>query len=147
MKTINDKDKFQVAVDYLCEYSGVKIAVISDSEGLPIAQSSPEGLDGSDLAGLGLEMIRKLDIEMDGLVEPGCELISFKTKSEWVTIIDGERFSLLVIAERRVDDLLNVRIQKSIDMITNHFKEKYQAFEPIKKKSASSVKKLEDTHV
>ena len=28
MKTINDKDKFQVAVDYLCEYSGVKIAVM-----------------------------------------------------------------------------------------------------------------------
>ena len=61
MKATNQLDRFQVSVEYLTEYSGVKGAVIADREGLVIATSPREGFDSELCAAIGLDLVKIID--------------------------------------------------------------------------------------
>lgn len=148
MKETNQTDKFQVSVDYLTEYAGVKGAVVTDREGLVVATSPRDGVDGELYAAIGLNLIEVLDRNLDRLINPGCEFLSAKTGKEWITIARTSIFYLIVVADRKADDLLSVRISRSLEMISLHMKDKYPALqffdESAEQKSEMSV---EATHV
>ena len=127
MKTAKQQNKFQTAVEYLTDYAGVKGALITDSEGLTIIKSPDEGFDGDYCAAVGLELISVMDKNLRGLAEPGCEFLSLKTGQDWVTVAKSSIFYLIVIAERKADDLLSVRISRALEMIMSYMKEKYPA--------------------
>ncbi len=114
-------------MDYLIEYSGVMGAVIADREGLVIACSRP-GLRKAELyAALGPEIFRTSDSIIGKLVDPGCKYVSIKTRDRWLTVASVKNLHLIVLADQKADDLLNVRIQRTLDMIGNHLKDKYPA--------------------
>ncbi len=54
---------------------------------------------------------------------------------------------LIVLADRKADDLINVRIARSLDMISSHMKEKYPALLSLESVERKSVKSVEATHV
>ena len=147
MKAENQKDRFQVAVDYLSEYSGVKIALVFDKEGLVVAQNSPSAIDGEPIAAIGLEFLKVNNEYAKQLVGPGCEAISLKTDKDWIVLADSGEFYLFVLAERRVDDLLSVRVQRSVEMITNFVDKKYPELNSSNKPNTPVAKKVEATHV
>ena len=124
-KTATNKDRFQAAVDYLSEYAGVKGAVIVDSEGLAIAKSGQKDFDSDNYAAIGFQLVSTVNGALPKLIKPGIELISIKTSSDWLTIARSASLFLVVAAERSADDLLNIRITRSLDMVTAHVKEKY----------------------
>lgn len=127
MKGINKDCRLQTAVNYVTEYSGVTGAVIADREGLVIV-CGPPGLEEEELYGaLGPEIFRVSDGMIGRLVEPGCKYVSIKTLDSWLTVASVLGFHLIVLADKKADDLLNVRIQRTLDMISNHIKEKYPA--------------------
>lgn len=127
MKGINKDCRLQAAVDYLTEYSGVMGAVIADREGLVVA-CSPRGLKNDELyAALGPEIFRASDGMIGRLIDPGCKYVSIKTDKRWLTVAAIMNFHLVVLAGEKADDLLNVRIQRTLEMIANHIKEKYPA--------------------
>ncbi len=148
MKPAKQIDKFQVSVDYITEYSGVKRAVIIDREGLVVATSAQDSVDAELWAAMCLNLVDIMDRNMTGLIDPGCEFLSVKTGKDWITVARTSIFYLIVVADRKADDLLNVRISRSLDMISAHMKDKYPALlffdGPAEQKS---VKSVEATHV
>lgn len=148
MKATSQINKFQVSVDYVTEYSGVKGAVIADQEGLVMATSPQDGVDAELYAAIGLNLVEIMDKNLARLIDPGCEFLSVKTGKDWITVARTSVFYLIVVADRKADDLINVRISRSIKMISSYMKEKYPAQlifdEPVKQES---VKSVEATHV
>ena len=147
-KAAINKDRFQVAVDYLSEYAGVRGAVIFDSEGLTIARSGQKNFDGDKHAALGFLLVGAIDAALPRLTEPGIEFLSIKTSKEWLTIARSASLFLVVAAERSADDLLNIRITRSLEMVASHLKEKYpyylsQALPRVKE----PAKEMEEIHV
>ncbi|MEE9554884.1 MAG: roadblock/LC7 domain-containing protein [candidate division Zixibacteria bacterium] len=126
MKTAK-QNKFQTAVEYLTDYSGVKCALIADSDGLIIISSPAADFDGELCAAVGLDLVDLLDKNLRGIAESGCEFLTVKTGADWITIAKTSIFYLIVIAERKADDLLGVRISRALEMISSYMKEKYPA--------------------
>ncbi len=126
MKTAK-QNKFQAAVEYLNDHAGVKAALITDSEGLVIFGNTGDQFDSDLCAAVGLDLIALLDKNFRGIIEPGCDFLSVKTSSDWITVAKSSIFYLIVIADRKADDLLSVRIAKALEMISSYLKEKYPA--------------------
>jgi len=127
LRGLNKDCKLQAAVNYVAEYSGVMGAVIADREGLVIVCSPPGLKNGELYAALGLDIIRNADGSVGKLIDPGSRHVSVKTKDRWFTVAATLNFLLIVLADKKADDLLNVRIQRTLDMIANHVKDKYPA--------------------
>jgi predicted regulator of Ras-like GTPase activity (Roadblock/LC7/MglB family) len=127
LKGLNNDCRLQEAVDYLAEYSGVIGTVIADREGLTVA-CSPPALRHEDIyAALGPEIFKEANSRIARLIDPGCRYVSIKTADRWLTVAGTLDFYLVVLADKKADDLLNVRIQRTLEMIANHIKEKYPA--------------------
>ncbi|UCC79214.1 MAG: hypothetical protein JSW64_13200 [Candidatus Zixiibacteriota bacterium] len=148
MKVIKGDCRLQTAVDYLTDYTGVIGAVIADHEGLVVVCSPPSLMHGEKFAALGPEMFDIADRIIGKIITPGCRHISLRTGDRWLTVAATLNFRLVVLADEKADDLLNVRIQRALEMIANHIKEKYPAEvysarpEAIKKEEA-----MEASHV
>ncbi len=147
MKATNQINKFQVSVDYLTEYSGVKGAVIIDREGLVVATSPQDGVDAELYGAIGLNLAEIVDRNLAKLIDPGCEFLSVKTGKDWITVARTSIFYLIVLADRKANDLINVRIARSLDMISSHMKERYPALLSLESDERKSVKSVEATYV
>jgi predicted regulator of Ras-like GTPase activity (Roadblock/LC7/MglB family) len=146
-KALKNVDRFQVSVDYLTEYSGVKGALISDSEGLVISRSGSKGFNAELYAATVLTLVKSLDQQLVKLVKPGTEYLTIKTRHDWITIAHSSSFYLIVAADRQADDLLNIRISRSMEMISTHLKNKYPALLLGKVGIAKAAKNMEEVHV
>ena len=71
--------------------------------------------------------IKIIDRNLTKLIDPGCEFLSVKTDKDWITIAQTSVLYLIVVADRKADDLLSVRISRSLGMISSHVKDKYPA--------------------
>jgi predicted regulator of Ras-like GTPase activity (Roadblock/LC7/MglB family) len=139
-------DKLQVALDYLTEYSGVRGAAIADNEGLVITKSGLEDFNADLFAATSLVLNSVMDRELVKITDSQLEFVSIKTAQDWITVARSGRFTLIVAAERRTDDLLGVRISRALEMITAHLKAKY----PVLSQSFSTDGKariMEEIHV
>jgi predicted regulator of Ras-like GTPase activity (Roadblock/LC7/MglB family) len=143
LKAEKQMDKFQVSLDYLTEYSGVKSAIICDREGLVISKSSQEEGHDELYAAAGLELIRMIDRGLARMVNPGCDYLSVKTGQDWVIVAQASIFYLIVRADRTVDDLLNIRVSRSLEMISSYLDERFKALladdEPKNRKTVKST--------
>lgn len=140
-------DKFQASLDYLTEYSGVRSAVICDREGLVISKS-PQGESLEELyAAAGLELVRAMDRGLARLVNPGCDYLSIKTGEDWVIVAQASIFFLIVRADRSVDDLLNIRVSRALEMISSYLDERYGALLQDEDSSRKTAKSTEATYV
>jgi predicted regulator of Ras-like GTPase activity (Roadblock/LC7/MglB family) len=140
------KDKFQMAVEYLTEYSGVKGAVVADTEGVVIATSGQASFDAESFAAYSIAMKAAVEGPLGRIANPKLEHLSVKTGNEWITIAQSSQAFLIVAADRRADDLLSVRISRALEMISSHFKERYQLIIP-RDRAGKLAKKLEEVHV
>jgi predicted regulator of Ras-like GTPase activity (Roadblock/LC7/MglB family) len=126
-KTVKNQDKFQMAVNYLTEYSGVRGAVIADPEGLVISRSGGEKFNAELYCALAREIASSMNKLLPELITPGIEYMAIKTSQDWLTVARSESFLLVVAAERNADELLNVRIGRALEMISSNLKNKYRA--------------------
>jgi predicted regulator of Ras-like GTPase activity (Roadblock/LC7/MglB family) len=148
LKTSKQGNKFQASVEYLIDYAGVRGTVITDDEGLVITQSPASGFDGELCAATGLELISVMDKNIKKIAEPGCEYLSIKTGSDWITVAKSTVFYVIVLADRKADDLLSVRISRALEMIASHIKDKYPAILLEQKPAARRhEKKMEASNV
>jgi predicted regulator of Ras-like GTPase activity (Roadblock/LC7/MglB family) len=146
-KHTESKDKFQTAVEYLTEYSGVTGAVIANPEGLVIAHSGNSGFEPDSYAALSLQLIESVQTPLQRVTSPDIDSLTVKTASCWVTVARTKQFLLVVAAERQTDDLLNIRITRSFDMISSYLREKYSSEARGEVSKAKTKKSREDIHV
>jgi predicted regulator of Ras-like GTPase activity (Roadblock/LC7/MglB family) len=141
LKEPKEDRRFQAAVEYLTDYTGVIGAAIADSEGLVIACGPSDLPDSEMYAALGPEIFVTANRIIERLVDPGCEYLALKTAEKWLTIATTLGFYLIVLADRKADELLNVRIQRALEMISTYIKEKYPA--EIYTKRPQKIKRVE----
>jgi predicted regulator of Ras-like GTPase activity (Roadblock/LC7/MglB family) len=141
-KTTVVKNKFQAALDYLTEYAGVRGAVIVDSEGLAIASGGQAKFDADKHAAFVVQLELVLNQALPQLVTPGVEWLTIKTGDDWLTVARASALLLVVAADRNVDDLLNIRITRSIDMISSHMKQRYPFYLAPVKKAAREMEEI-----
>jgi predicted regulator of Ras-like GTPase activity (Roadblock/LC7/MglB family) len=125
-KIVKSKDKFQATVDYLTEYAGVKGAAIADSEGLVVSESHSKEFDAEAFCAMALQITASIDAILPRLFKPGIEHLMLKTAHDWVIIARSDPFLLVVAADRKADDLLNIRVNRALEMISSHLKNKYR---------------------
>lgn len=113
------------ALSYLKEYAGVEGAFLVDSEGLILGQACEEGLDGEKVAPLALSLEDINSNLLKKLGESKIERIQLFTPKRWISLSRVMDFTLVTIASRNTDELLNIRIMKSAEMLKRFLKEKY----------------------
>jgi predicted regulator of Ras-like GTPase activity (Roadblock/LC7/MglB family) len=123
--TKKSQDKFQMAVDYLIEYAGVRGVAIADPEGLVIAHGGND-FDAELHCALAQQITASLNAILPKLIAPEVEHLIIKTPQDWLTVARSATFLLIVVAERNADELLNIRIGRALEMISSHLKGKYQ---------------------
>jgi predicted regulator of Ras-like GTPase activity (Roadblock/LC7/MglB family) len=146
-KQVKNIDKFQNAIGYLIEYSGVKGAVIADFEGLVLAGGGINGFEPEKYAAYSLEIINAVQGPLQKLLRPEVDHLGIKTPRDWLTIAVAHPLMLVVAADRRADDLLHIRIARSLEMISSKLKEKYSLAPSADNTKAKNAKSLEAINV
>ncbi len=113
------------ALSYLKEYSGVEGAFLVDSEGLIVGEEREEGLDGEKIAPLALNLEEMNSEFLRKLGEVKIDRIQLFTPQKWINLNRVLNFILITIASRNTDELLNIRIIKSAEMLKRFLKERY----------------------
>lgn len=141
------KDKFQAAIDHLTEYGGVKGAVISDHEGLVLAGGGDSAFNPELCAAYSLDVFAAVQGPLGRLLEPEVEFLIVKTRTDWLTLARARHLLLVVAARRQTDDLLSIRINQALEMITVHLENKYAVSLKSDISDSHTAKRLEEVHV
>ncbi len=120
------KPGFDGILHYLREYAGVRAALLVDPEGLVVACDSSPDLDAERMASYSRHLKESNDAVLRVMGEGISEKIAIYTQDIWICFHQIEEFTLVVLSERRTDELLSVRITQSITMIEKFLAEKYR---------------------
>ncbi|MCP4581389.1 MAG: hypothetical protein GY839_07200 [candidate division Zixibacteria bacterium] len=122
---VKKENKFQATLEYLGEYHGVQNAVIFDSNGLVVGYLDRDGLDAELLSPFALLILDQISSLLVRLDEAPVKSMMLKNDSSWIIIERVENLILAVRAGKETDELLKVRIGRSIDMIKDCLKKNY----------------------
>jgi predicted regulator of Ras-like GTPase activity (Roadblock/LC7/MglB family) len=118
---------FEEALNYLKEYSGVEGVILVDNEGLIVSKRLNAGWDGEKIAPLAL-LLRKTSSDQLGRIDQSpIEKIEFLSQKLWIRLNSIGEFTLISLAHRSTDELLNIRILKAVEMIEKYLNKKYAA--------------------
>ena len=113
------------ALSYLKDYSGVEGAFLVDSEGLIVGQDCEEGLDGEKIAPLALSLEEINSDILKKIGESRVDRIQLFTSGRWINLNRVLDFTLVTIASRNTDELLNIRIIRAAEMLKKFIKKRY----------------------
>ncbi|NIN01021.1 MAG: hypothetical protein GTO24_23920 [candidate division Zixibacteria bacterium] len=119
------ENKLEHILHYLREYAGVKAAVLLDHEGLVIAEDSRD-FDPETVACFGRCLKEMNDQMLHRIGQKTAERIGIHTTDMWICLNQVGNLTLLVLSDRRTDELLSVRISQSTGMIRKLLSERYQ---------------------
>ena len=110
---------------YVKDYSGVEVCLLVDQEGLILAQKGDPQIETEALAPLaGLLENSALGV-LGRIGEKKIERLESFTPRLRLSLQRVSDFWLVVISDRRTDDLLNIRIQRVTEQLSKKFAEKY----------------------
>lgn len=131
-----DLNGFDKATKYVGEDGSVRLVAVIDREGLLLSNFTRGGLVAEDVAPYTLSIMSTCAAKMEKIEYGSPERIDFMLKDERIVLATEKYCSLMVIAERRSDDLLNIRINQAIEMIRKYMSERYsQKLHPTMEKS------------
>lgn len=134
--TNTDSNGFDKATKYVGEDGSVRLVAVIDREGLLLSNFTRGGLVAEDVAPYTLSIMKTCADKMAKIEYGSPERIDFMLKDERIVLATEKYCSLMVIAERRSDDLLNIRINQAIEMIRKYMSERYsQKLHPTMEKS------------
>jgi predicted regulator of Ras-like GTPase activity (Roadblock/LC7/MglB family) len=115
----------EAALDYVKEYSGVEGVILLDQEGLVVANRVNSGWDEEEIAPLAL-LLRKINSRELGKIDTSpVERMELLSQKLWISLNNIGGFTLVSLAHRSTDELLNIRILKAVEMIRKYLDEKY----------------------
>ena len=118
---------FDKAVRYIGEDGSVVMAAVVDHEGLLLGgfKRCEQALEDLSPFSLLINDTNYRLMNRVGLAQP--ERTEFIFEDKKLVITHDAFFSLMVISERTVDDVLNIRISQGLDIIRNYIAERYSA--------------------
>ena len=120
-----DTNGFERATRYIGEHGSVQLAAVVDAEGLLLSQFSRGGTVAEDLAPLALVFTKQTRDVLDRAQWGAPEKIDVSVRDKRVVGASEERVSLMVVAERQADDVLNIRINQALEIIRKYMAERY----------------------
>jgi len=116
---------FDRATSYIGEDSSVQLAAVVNQEGLLLGHYKQESVDAEAWAPFSLlftEMNRQV-LSRAGWGSP--EKINILLKDKRIAIAREESFTLMVVAQRQVDDFISIRITRGLEIIRKYVAERY----------------------
>ncbi len=125
--TVGDDDNhFEKAIMYLSEAASVKMAVLTDEEGLSLARFS-RGDENEELWGPLAIILEGNNRQVLNQYRRGGdpEKIDITTRGGRILVRRIEHVILVVLAEHDADETLQIRIAQAADMIRKYMSERY----------------------
>ncbi len=121
----SDANGFERATRYIGEDASVELAVVVDPEGLMLSHFSRGDIDPESWApfAIVLEQGNSAVLKRFGFTNPDKMELVFRDKK--VVIASEEMFSLLIVSERTLDEVLHIRINQALDIIRKYVAERY----------------------
>ena len=120
-----NENGFQNAINYIGENGSVYMAALVDFEGLLLAGFKRGNYEPEDIAPFALPLAsRNADTyKRLNLTIPEKTDLMFEDKR--MIIASEQHYTLIVISERTMDDVLNIRINQGLEMIRMYTAERY----------------------
>lgn len=122
----DDGNQFERAVQYLGESASVKMALVVDEEGLPLARFNRCGDDVELWAPLSIVLEGRNRNLLHQYHRGGVpEKIDIVTKNMRIILRRIEHVTLMILAEQNADETILIRIAQAADMIRKYMSERY----------------------
>ncbi len=118
-------DGFDRAVRYLGEHGSVYMAAVVDNEGLLLANYVRGDADAEEWAPLSLVFFQQNEKVLSRGHLEAPEKLDLLLQEKRITVAREGDFSLMVVAERQVDDVLGIRVNQALEMVKKHMSERY----------------------
>lgn len=120
-----DLNGFERAVRYIGEHGSVALAAVVDHEGLMLASFVRGAMQAEYWSPLALVFMQNSEevLRRGNLEAP--EKLDIMLKDKRITVARHGAFSLMVMAERQSDDVLNIRINQGLEMVARYVAERY----------------------
>ena len=119
------KTDLESALHYLREYSGVRMAILVDDEGLVVACDGLSDLDPETFASLAVSFKENTNLLLKRIGEKGLNRMGIHTPNLWISLNQILSLTLVTVADRHTDELLSVRISQATEMIKRHLEQRY----------------------
>lgn len=121
-----DDNQFEKAVAYLGESSSVKLAMIVDDEGLPLACLNRSDEDAELWAPFSIVLEQKNQAIFRRFNRPEMlDKLDVGTLSSRIILRRIERVTLVILTDRNVDETIHIRIAQAVDMVKRYMSERY----------------------
>lgn len=121
----SETNGFERAVRYIGEHGSVFLAVAVDREGLPLAGFARGGAVIDDWAPFALVYFNAVAPALSRTALGGLEKADFLLREKRIIASQVDFCTLLVIAERQSDDILHIRINQGMEIISRFIQERY----------------------
>ena len=124
-----DTNGFERAVRYIGEHGSVYLAAVIDGEGLLMANFSRGEYEPDEWAPLALLFYESNQrvLARNGLTNP--DRVDLRLDDRRVVTARQNEYSLMVVADRQSDDVLNIRISQGLEIIAKHVTERYASMQ------------------
>ncbi len=122
---INEGNAFDRATRYIGEDGSVLMAAVVDNEGLLLGNFSRRGVESEDWAPFALALLEKNGQVVSRLQCEPPEKIDMLFEDKKIVVAREKAYSLMVVADRAMDDVLNIRINQGLEMIRKYVSERY----------------------
>jgi predicted regulator of Ras-like GTPase activity (Roadblock/LC7/MglB family) len=103
----------------------VEGVILLDNEGLVISKRVNAGWDDEKIAPLAL-LLREINSQQLSKIDTSpIERMELLSQKLWISLNNIDDFTLVSVAHRSTDELLNIRILKAVEMIKKYLDEKY----------------------
>lgn len=116
---------FDRAVRYVGEHLSVQLAAVVDKEGLLLSNFRRGTVVAEDWAPLALVFIETNRTVLDRYGLTVADKIDLVLKDRHVVVARDDQFTLLVVADRQVDETLNIRIHQALEAMRRFVAERY----------------------
>jgi len=122
---LGEANGFDRAARYIGEDGSVLLAAVVDHEGLVLGRFLRGDAVADDWAPFSLLFydVNRATLQRAGWSSP--EKIDLVVKDKKIVVARETSWCLMVVAERRADNLLNIRINKGLEMIRKHIAQRY----------------------
>lgn len=121
----HDVNGFERAVRYIGEHGSVSLAAVVDHEGLMLANFVRGALEAERWSPLALLFMQNNGAVLQRGRLEAPEKLDIMLKDKRIIVARHGVFSLMVMAERQSDDVLNIRINQGLDMVARYAAERY----------------------
>lgn len=119
------EDGFLKAVNYIGENGAVLMAAVVDNEGLLLSSYQRAMYEAENVAPLVLPIIEQNKITLHKMKLNVPEKTDLTFENQRLVIAAEKYYTLVIIAERSMDDVLNIRINQALEMIRIYTAERY----------------------